>query len=126
MRTESDMIAKSPIKVMLGSAEYEIHPLPIKKARAWRTQLNEIMAEVVEPMQQENMDGLGPALTAALIKFPDKMLQLVLAFQPSLSKEKIEEEATEEQITVAFNVAMRFAYPFLAPLQATLQVVKSQ
>ena len=127
MRTESDMIAKSPVKVMLGSSEYDLHPLPIKKAREWRTKLNETMAGVVEPMRQEQSQAaFGPALTAALIKFPEKMLELIFAYNPDLPKDTVENEATEEQITIAFCTAMRFAYPFLRPLQEVLQVTKSQ
>lgn len=127
MRTESDMIAKSPVRVMLGNSEYDFHPLTINKARLWRTRLNEIMAEVIGPMQaDESIEALGPALTAAFVKFPDKMLELVLLYKPDLPKDKIEAEATEEQITLAYANIMLFAYPFQAPLKETLRVVKNQ
>jgi hypothetical protein len=38
-RTESDMIAKSPVMVKLGETEYPIKPLTILKAREWRGKL---------------------------------------------------------------------------------------
>jgi hypothetical protein len=127
MRTESDMIAKSPVRVMLGNSEYDFHPLTINKARQWRTKLNEVMAEVVGPMQaEESVEALGPALTAAFVKFPDKMLELVLFYKPDLPKDKIEAEATEEQITVAYANIMQFAYPFQVPLKETLRAVRNQ
>lgn len=126
-RTELDMITKSPTKVTLGEVEYDLKPLPIIKAREWRTQLNKEMGEITGSLTAEQSQAnLGPALTSALIRFPDKMAELVFAWSPDLPKEKILAEATEEQLGIAFSTVMAFAYPFLVSLQTVLQVVKSK
>ena len=46
-RTEEDIISKAPTKVTLGAVSYDIKPLPILKARAWRAQLAETMQTIV-------------------------------------------------------------------------------
>ena len=122
-RSEADMIAKAPVKVKLGQDEYEVKPLPIIKSREWRTHFNEVMGKVIEPM-----DGqfISHSLTAALVAFPEKVAELLFSYAGDLPKEKILDEATEEQLNVAFGQVMQLAYPFLASFQSTLQVVKSQ
>jgi hypothetical protein len=127
MRSESDMIAKSPVQVTLGDVNYDIKPLPILKARKWRTLLAATMNELVGTLQEnQSKDNMGPALTAALVRFPEKMAELIFEWSPELPKDKIIEEATEEQLSVAYSKVMQFAYPFLAQVQTTIQVVKSR
>lgn len=126
MRTESQMITKAPEEVTFGEAKYELKPLSILKAREWRSLLNSEMVEITGSLSASQSDtSIGPALTSALINFPEKMAGLVFAWSPDLDKEKVLAEATEEQLAVAFSTIMRFAYPFLASLQTVLQVVKS-
>lgn len=126
-RSEADIISRAPVTVKLGEHEYPIRPLPINKARAWREKLVEVMKSIVADMgataEPENM---GPAMTASLIAFPEKVSDLVFAWAPELNKELILEEATEEQMAAAFTVIMVFAYPMLAPLVLALRVSKSQ
>lgn len=126
-RTEEQIITKTPIEVTLGSKLYPLKPLPILKAREWRTKLTETMKEVVGSMSsEESAKTIGPAMTAALVAFPDKVAELVFAWSPDLPKEEIEAEATEEQLAVAYSAIMVLAYPFLMPLLLTMQVTKSQ
>jgi hypothetical protein len=117
-RTESEMIAKLPVKVTLGATEYTIKPLTILKAREWRIKLNEVVGQLVIGDPQQD-------LTATLIAFPEKVAELVFAYAPELPKETIFEEATEEQLNLAFGKLMVVSYPFLASLQTTFQVTKS-
>lgn len=125
-RTEEQQIAKTPILVLLGAEQYEIKPLPIIKARQWRTLLNKEMAEITAAMSaSESQANLGPALTSALVAFPEKMADLVFAWEPTFPKDKILEEATEEQLAVAYSACMSLAYPFLAQLQQAVSVTKS-
>jgi hypothetical protein len=126
-RSEDEIISRAPIKVTLGSAQYDLKPLPILKAREWRTKLIEVMQTIVGDMSAEQSTiTMGPALTAALVAFPEKVADLVFQWEPVLPAQTILEEATEEQVAVAFATIMRFAYPFLAQLATTVQVTKSQ
>ena len=128
-RSESDIIAKSPVEVMLGSVKYPIKPLTLTPARKWRSLLVEAMNDVVQSMAQPEVVGnLGPALTTALIQFPEKLCDLVFAYAPYLDKEKILDEtegATEEQMAEAYAVCMSFAYPLLGHLPKTIAILKA-
>lgn len=147
-RTEEEVFSKTPQQATLGSVKYDFKPLPIMKTRAWRAKLTEIMHNVVGTMSvPESEQSIGPALTAALVAFPDKVLELVFAWSSfvfvkdeageitdvkfdesacELPKHKILTEATEEQLGEAFKSIMVMAYPFLAHLAMAVQVTKSQ
>ena len=126
-RTEEQIFSRMPIQVTLGDAKYDLKPLPIIKAREWRTKLTETMQGIVGTMSADQSPmTMGPALTAALVGFPDKVCELVFAWATELPTEKILAEATEEQLAVAFSGVMKMAYPFLAQLAMTMQVTKSQ
>jgi len=125
-RREEDILAKAPIRAKLGEAEYEIKPLTILKAREWRKQLTTAMESITQSFGQSSTPGnLGPALTSALIQFPEKVAELVFAYAPELPKDKILEEATEEQLCTAFSAIMRVAFPFLGQLGTTVQLMKA-
>lgn len=124
-RSEEDILSKTPIKALLGSTEYDLKPLPIIKARAWRSKLAETMQSIVGNMDS-TADKTAQAITSALVAFPDKVADLVFAWSPELPQKQILEEATEEQLAIAFSALMVMAYPFLAQLAMTVQVTKSQ
>lgn len=125
-RTEDEILSKSPFVVTLGETEYGLKPLPVLKARVWRTLLTETMQDIVGSMSApESNTTIGPAMTAALVAFPDKVAELVFAWSPELDQEKILSEATEEQMCVAYSAVMLMAYPFLAPLALSMKVTKS-
>lgn len=126
-RTEDEILSKAPIKITLGEVEYDLKPLPIMKAREWRKGLVEAMRGIVGSMSaDESKITMGPALTAALLAFPDKVAELVFAWAPDLPQKTILETATEEQLAVAYSGVMKMGYPFLAQLALTVQVTKSQ
>lgn len=128
-RSEDDIVAKSPVDVTLGNASYQIRPLTLIPARKWRALLVKTMNEIVASMSQpEEIGHLGEALTATMIKFPEKLCDLVFSYAPDLDKAKILDEetgATEEQMAAAFSTIMLFAYPFLGQLIQTIQVMKA-
>jgi hypothetical protein len=126
-RTEEDAFRRTPIEVTLGTEKYGLKPLARTYACIWREKLTQTMQGIVGSMSAEqSTTTLGPALTAALVAFPDKVAELVYAWAPELPVEKINAEATEEQLALAFSAIMVMAYPFLAQLAMTVQVTKSQ
>jgi hypothetical protein len=126
-RTEDDVISKAPILVTLGETQYGLKPLPVLKAREWRSKLAQTMQGIVTPMSAEQSPNtIGPAMTAALVAFPDKVADLVFAWATDLPVDKVLNEASEEQIAVAYSAIMVMAYPFLMPLILTMKVTKSQ
>jgi hypothetical protein len=128
-RTEDQILSKAPIEVIFGSTKYSIPVLTIKDQREWRARVAEQIGEVVSGMDADlstaTLPQLSRGFTTALVAFPDKLAELVFAYDPALPREVIEAEATEEQISAAFSKIMSVAYPFLAPLNLLKQAARA-
>lgn len=125
-RTEDEIMAQAPIRVKFGTEDYNIAPLTILKNREWRAKLADLLNELFTPMQHDvnNMDSFMSGLMVALMAFPERVLDLVLAYAPALPRDTIENNATEEQVVVAFSRIMAVAYPFFG-LLGTMRTVAS-
>lgn len=127
-RSESDMLDMRPIKVRLGKNDYEIPVLNNHKASAWRERLCQELGPLVASFDFGGIDLnansetvsqlMSRRLSHELIKFPEKLLALLLEFAPELPKEAIE-EASDEQIGLAFSACAEVGYPFFFHLWAT-------
>lgn len=125
-RTDDDILLRAPIKIRLGEEEHEIKVLRLGKAREWRQKLLAEMRVVLASFSESpTPDNMSPALTAAMLSFPDKLLDLVMAYAPDLDKAKLEEEATDEQLAVAYGKLTAVAFPFVAQLELTARILKS-
>lgn len=128
-RTDDEILSKAPIKVRFGATDYDISPLTLGPARKWREGFTGEMKVVLESFQNENSNSaVPPALTAALIAFPEKIGEMVFAYAPNLAaaREAILDEATEEQMAFAFGRIMRLAFPYLAHLGTVTQVLRAK
>jgi hypothetical protein len=123
-RSEDDILAHAPLKLMLGKIEYSIEPLPINKNRKWREKvaeaLNTMSTKTNAPM--DNMNGFMGAFMAMFFSFPDIVLTLIMEYAPTLPKDIISETATDEEVVVAFSRVMAVAYPFFG-LLGTMQAI---
>jgi hypothetical protein len=110
------------IKFVLGEDEYQI-ALNYKITRDWRKQLKEpieeTLAEIgqVQGVEFSNIEEMIPIvrqLLPTLIFLPDRMAELLLVAHPTLTdnRDKIEEEADDEQIIDAFVKVAKAAFPF--------------
>lgn len=101
-------MSKEPLKVTLGSKQYELPILAITPMRKWRELVIESAREI---------GALGVSLTglgAAFVAFPEKIVELVFAYAPKLPREELlgdEAGATEEQFTLAFSEIASVAFP---------------
>jgi hypothetical protein len=120
-RTEDQMLSLAPIAVKLGEAEYDIKPLPLLKAAAWRKLYTERL-QVVTGEVNGSVANIGAALTAALLRFPETLAELVFAFAPDLPKDQITETATDEQMARAFSVVMVLAFPYWDQLKTAMDM----
>lgn len=125
-RTEEDKLSMAVFTVRLGENDYTITPLKVNPQRRWRLKLGNELAPIVESFNQkvENKAMLN-GLAGALIKFPEKLAEMVFDYAPNLEQEKILEEATEEQLAIAFSKIMSVAFPFLAQLGLVTTVVRA-
>jgi hypothetical protein len=128
-RTESEILAKAPIKVTLGVKEYKIPVLTVLPARDWRTKLDASMAGLADSfkvVESASANAVANGLTFALIQFPEKVADLVFDYAgESLPKDEILQNATEEQLGTAFSAIMQVAYPFLPQLAMVTQVMRA-
>lgn len=110
-------------KVMLGGAEYDIQPLSIRKADSWRKELAGPFSSIVEAMEQSSQveinDLTGVAdvvrsMAATILASPEIIRELVFKWSPALAadRDRILDEAFDEEIFEAFLICLRLAYPF--------------
>lgn len=130
-RTEDEVLTKAPIAATFGSEKHEIPLLAVFAQRKWRLQLETELKEVVQAFNPtaDNAHAMKAGLTAALLQMPEKIVDLVFAYAPSLDREKILADsygATEEQFATAFSAIMQVAYPFLTTLGQVTAVVRAQ
>jgi hypothetical protein len=83
-RTESDILAKAPIKVKLGDKDYKIPVLTVLPAREWRIKLDTALGDIVrnfQPAPTADTNAFSTGLTGALIHFPEKVVDLVFLYR---------------------------------------------
>lgn len=134
-RSESDLLLKQII-VKFGDKEYTIPVLRMKAAAVWRREYFERTAEISASMivdgiadKAQMAQSVGNALTAALLKFPEKIPDLVFSYATHLAPEReaIEESAYDMDFARAFAEIYKAAFaPFLASLGTVLEMQRAQ
>lgn len=115
----------APIVAKFGTNDYEIKPLVIGKARAWRALLVDSVKEISGELSPEVTDNRAftHGLAFTFLRFPEKLLEMVKAYAPDLPWEAIENEATEEQVSRVFGQIVKVAFPFATELRLVTQVL---
>lgn len=131
-RTEEQAAERSPLELKLGEKAFKVKVLPRPQARAWREAALQSLESVVAQFDAAPTDKLGSALAsglgAALLQFPDKLADLVVAWCSELSdadKQSILNDSTDEQIAAAFSRIAGAAYPFFQQLSLAREIVKA-
>jgi hypothetical protein len=113
-RTEEQILARAPIGLQFGGKKYEAPILTILKARKWRETLINDAKEIAGSLTSETNgrdESFFVGLGTVFLGFPEKMADLVFAYAPDSRKKKLE-QATEEELGVAFAAIMKVAFPF--------------
>jgi hypothetical protein len=111
-RTEEEVVGELPVHVSLGGKEYDIKPLTLLKAMAWRKQFGPQLAKVMSA-HASNADTPDDFLVAFL-ESPELMVDALFAYAPQLPKKQIMESCTEMELLRAFTQVMGVAFgPFL-------------
>lgn len=116
-RSEEEKAIQAPIKVKFGEQDYAIKPLPCLKSREWRQKVEETLGPMIGKIQPVKIAEryVIAGLPAAIAAFPEKICDLLFAYAPDLDKEKILNEATEEQVTIAFSQIWEIAFANFLP-----------
>ena len=125
-RTEDEILSRAPITTKFGDKEYSIPLLAVMAQREWRNKLFAELAPILAAFDFKT-DGASVAngLTAALLEFPEKLVELVFLYAPDLPRDEILTDATEEQIILAFDQIKALAFPFSPPLMEMRQIFKA-
>ena len=123
------MLSMAPIKVRLGSADYSLPVLNNKKAAEWRDKLYRSLAPLVAAFDFSGLDlsasqqivsqAMSAKLSQELIGFPKELKTLAQEYAPEVLKDEVFDEATDEQICLAFAQIAEVGYPFFFHLWAT-------
>lgn len=115
-------MAKQAI-VKLAEQEYTIRQLPMRQARQWREALGGPFGELTQVLEGAGKIEISNAadiaavvrtLSGTLIGSIDKLLDLLFAYSPELAadRERIEENAFDDEALAAFVEVLKLAYPF--------------
>jgi hypothetical protein len=115
-RTESDILSHAHIPLMLGKKEHKAKPLTIRKCQAWREKVADLLNGIATGAltgtvtSQSFMQGI----MVAFFKFPEQVLELLIAFSPELEEQRewLYDNATDEEVVVAFSRVLAVAYPY--------------
>ena len=110
-------------KVTLGKVEYELKPLPLRPARALRekiaAQIGGFGAQLkcldgLEVTKLDDIGGLIEQLGGTLAGSVDMAAEWLFEFSPELAadRERIMDEAFDEEVLKAFGEALKLLYPF--------------
>jgi len=128
-RSDADILAMTPLKLKLGKQEYSVDILPNRKAQQWREKLYDALSPIVSTFDLSGIDLnadhqmvsriMTSKLSQQLLKFPEKLLELIFAYGPNLPADEIRDAASDEQIALAFAQVSEVGYPFFFHLYAT-------
>ena|SRR6266542_415065 len=108
----------------LGGQQYDIQPLPIAKARAWRAQVKaplELIVTTVANLPELDLQNLEISALTGLIQHvfatvadaPDLILTWLYAYAPNIAadRERVEAEAYDAEVAEAFALIVKQVYP---------------
>ncbi len=122
-RTEEQILAKAPIVVTLGGAEYNISPLVIRDSREWRRKVIALLAPLpgMVNVTTDDPENFGNVLTQMLVTMPDQVLDLFFEYAKDLNREEIESKATDEEMSKAFEEVVKAAFPLAESLPGVMK-----
>jgi len=132
-RTHSEVLQKT-LSLTFGGKKYSVPVRRMKDAAKWRAEYFSRTKEISAAMIVDNLNDkaelnakVGNALMAALLKFPEKIPELVFSYAPDLPREEIEDEAYDADFSMAFAQIWQVAFqPFLVSLGTMLEMQESQ
>ena len=123
-RTEEEIISKAPVQVIIGGEPLDMAPLVIAESRKWRQQFSKLLGELpaLSTIDTENPENFKKGMNTLMVAMPDKVLNLVCQYM-KLKPEEIENKATDQEISEAFEVAVELAFPLVTSLGRAVEKI---
>ncbi len=114
-RTEEQILARAPLKVVLGGEETEVRMLVMTESRQWRAEAAQLLASLpkLDNVDTEDAEQFGGAIDLLMNVMPDTICDLFFKYAKDLDRGKIEEVATDLEVVAAFKVVSAAAFPFV-------------
>ena len=141
-RTEDQIIAEDPAKVLFGGDFYDLRPLKMFESREWRKVFFEEIATLGGEFNKEfaprrgilaflrpqktQVDLLVRGLRVGILQFPEKVADLFFRYAKDLPRDEIEKKATDREMVNAFLVVWGLAFPFFDLLRLAVHTAKTE
>jgi len=131
-RTESEIVLKQ-LTLHFGEKDYVVPVLRIAAAAEWRKSFFKITSAISNDLPEkfdENSPELKKAISnglfSALLRFPEKIPDLVFSYAPDLPREEILANAYDQEFSIAFKQIWGVAFaPFLASLGMVMEMQRA-
>jgi hypothetical protein len=129
IRTDEDALLMAPIKMTLGEKEYDVPLLRRRAACEWRKGFWQHVVGIFDHLKveanPERVNAFASSLAFIFLQFPERIADIVYSYAgDSLSREEIDETATEEQMAQAFQKIVKVAvFPYVGELATMTQVL---
>ena len=128
MRTEEQKIAREPVTASFGGKEYKIRVLTLGESREWKQNVAKLMDNSVSQIQTNDSDSekFSKTLLSFMLDSPNTMIDLFFSYAKDLNREEIEQVATEEEISIAWDKVREVAFPLAQTLVQTINKMTPQ
>jgi len=135
-RDVQDAVSHSALVMKFGDKDYKIEPLRRRDSREWKKKVAEVTAQIVghmSPEPPENATGeqlnswlknsFSGEVLFALASHPDSIAELLKAYAPLVITEEVLDDATQEQIHIAYGQIMAVEHPFFTTVGALKEMM---
>ena len=114
-RTDEEILTRAGVPVHFGDNTYDVKPLVIKAASAWRKEYAKATTDLslAAAITADNPDEFKRAMNTLAVDMPDMATELFFKYAKDLPRDEIEERATDQDMAIAFRTVTRMAFPLL-------------
>ena len=118
MRTEEQIVSRTPIVVVLGGEEYSVKLLVIEDSRKWRGEVAKLLASIPQYANATTDDSVAfeKVMTAMVVGMPDTITDLFFQYAKDLNRDEIEGVATDAEMAKAFEEVVSIAFPLVGSM----------
>jgi hypothetical protein len=117
-RSIEDKLLQAPIEVVLGGSKYPVKLLCLRDAALWRKKLWQTLAQV--PSYAGGKADFATTMKGMVVDAPDQVVDLFFAYAKDLDRTRIEQEANEAELSVAWKAVMEVALPLSGSLTGAM------